>query len=190
MAKIYEFKDKAAFREWLKEHHETHYGTDIFLYKKGYEHLGLTYEDAVQTALCYGWIDAVTHRFDDQKFMQYFAPRRRTSSWSISNIKRMKYLIESNQMTEAGLKYFDLKVLDDFDELIAAYEAQKNQPVAVPDYFITLLEEEGAVDLFNAEAKSAQKRYVGFILDAKQEATRVRRCHKVIGILKGEKNNL
>lgn len=80
MSEILEFKNKNDFKKWLKRNHETHFGTDIFLFKKGYEHLGLTYEEAVRTALCYGWIDAVTHAYDEQKFRQYFSPRRRTSS--------------------------------------------------------------------------------------------------------------
>ena len=66
----------------------------IYLYKKGFAHLGLTYEDAVRIALCYGWIDAVTHSHDEKKIRQYFAPRQKRSNWSLSNIIRMKELIE------------------------------------------------------------------------------------------------
>lgn len=93
-------------------------------------------------------------------------------------------------MTDAGLKYFDLTVLDHLEELIEANEASKKLPVQLPEFIKTLLIDNNALESFNAETKSSQKNYIGFIMDAKQEETKIRRCHKVIGILAGEKNNL
>lgn len=187
---VYDFDSKDAFRLWLKEHHQSHEGIDIYMYKKGHEHEGLTYEDAVRTALCYGWFDAVTHSYNEQKFIQYFARRQERSNWSLSNIKRMKTLIESGDMTEAGLKYFDIEVLEHLDELIEAERLEKERGVVIPDMLTAVLKKTDTVELFEKQTNSAQKRFVMYIMDAKQEKTRINRCHKVVGILQGEKNNL
>lgn len=185
-----DFKSAQAFRQWLEANHSTASGTDIFIYKKKYAHEGLTYDDAVRTALCYGWIDAVTHSYDEVKFRQYFAPRLKTSNWSLSNKIRMRDLIQSEQMTEYGMKYFDIKWLKTLDAEIEAERQAKVLSVEIPDYFDLILEETHSKALFESETKSAQRRYISYIKDAKQEATRIRRCHKIVGILNGEKNNL
>lgn len=190
MTKPLDFKNAEAFRVWLQENHASESGKEIYMYKKGYEDQGLTYEDAVRTALCYGWIDAVTNSYDEVKFIQYFAPRRKTSKWSLSNMIRMRELIESGQMTEHGLNFFDVSVLDDLDERIEAEQKAKKMPVELPDYFLEILYESDSYGLFEAQSKSVQRRYVSYIQDAKQEATKIRRCHKIVGILNGEKNNL
>lgn len=188
--KVMEFNGKTQFRMWLKNNHASHEGIDIYLYKKGYEDLGLTYEDAVRTALCYGWIDAVTHSHNEKKFRQYFAPRQKRSNWSLSNIIRMKELIENNEVTEFGLQFFDLALLDQLDEKIAKDQLSKKFPLEIPDFFQAVLLEESADTLFRSETPSAQRRYVSYILDAKKHETKIRRCHKVIDILRGGKNNL
>ncbi len=188
--RVLEFKDKHAFRAWLEENHDRYPGTDIYIYKKGFYHLGLNYEDAVRTALCFGWIDAVTHRHDEQKFRQYFAPRRKGSNWSLSNILRVKELIDSGEMTKHGLLYFDLSLLEQIDDLIEEDRKSKKTPAQLPTYFMKILLEEDAKDLFFSETPSTQNRYLAYILDAKKQDTRLRRCYKIAGILKGEKNNL
>jgi len=185
-----DFKTKEEFRTWLIKNHDSHQGIDLFLYKKGHTDKGLTYEDAVRTALCYGWIDAVTHSYDEVKFIQYFAPRLKTSNWSLSNIKRMKSLLETGDMTDSGLKFFDKKLLDDLDRLIEEEEKAKMNPVEIPEFFQKILKEENSIELFQKETKSAKRRYIAYIMDAKQEKTKIRRCHKVVGIINGEKNNL
>lgn len=188
--KVMEFKGKTQFRKWLENNHANHEGIDIYLYKKNYEDLGLTYEDAVRTALCFGWIDAVTHSHDEKKFRQYFAPRQKGSNWSLSNIIRMRELIQNNEVTEFGLRFFDLALLDQLDEMIAKDQLFKKIPLEIPDFFQAVLLEEYADTLFRSETPSAQRRYVSYILDAKKHETKIRRCHKVIDILRGGKNNL
>lgn len=187
---VLDFKNKEAFREWLLENHKTSNGVDIYMYKKGHEKEGLTYEDAVQTALCFGWIDSVTHRYDDIKFKQYFAKRQKNSNWSLSNIKRVSKLISEGLMTEAGLKFFDLSLIDQLDDLIEKEKELKTKPVEIPDYFLEKLEATLSLDLFNNISHGTKRRYISYILDGKREITRLNRCDKIIGILNGEKNNL
>jgi len=190
VSRVLEFQNKQAFRVWLKANFDSHPGTDIYIYKKGFYHLGLNYEDAVRTALCFGWIDAVTHRHDKQKFRQYFAPRRKGSNWSLSNIIRVKELIESGEMTDHGLLYFDQRLIARIDELIEQDQKTKTTPASIPDFFKKILIEEKAEALFFAETPSAQNRYLHYIADAKKQDTKIRRCKKIVNILKGGKNNL
>lgn len=181
-----DFKNAEAFRHWLEIHHASAEGRNIFIYKKGHQDKGMSYEEAVQTALCFGWIDAVTHAYDEEKFIQYFARRLKTSNWSISNIKRMKALIESGLMTEDGLTFFDMALIDQ----LPALEAQNKERPEMPDYFLDMLENQHMIEMYEALSKSVQHRYIGYILDAKQEKTRLRRCQKIIDILNGANNNL
>lgn len=185
------FKDRMAFEKWLELNHDTGEGTDIYIYKKGHEEEGITYEEAVRSALCYGWIDAVTHSCDEKRFYQYFAPRLKTSNWSLSNKIRMRDLIKEGQMTPAGTRFFDMKWLDSLDEEIEAEKRAKVSEIELPDFFDEILGENGARQLFDEVAKSQRRNYIRYILDGKKEETRLRRCHKVVSIIKGEsKNNL
>ena len=190
MTDMLDFKTKEAFRTWLELNHNCGHGVTLFIYKKGYETSGITYEDAVRTALCYGWIDAVTHRYNEVKFKQYFAKRKKNSNWSISNIKRIKDLLEEDLMTKYGLEYFDMNLLDQLDDMIADEIAFKTQPLKVPDFVAEILLNEHALDLLHASTKSVQKMYLHYILSAKKEETTLRRCYKIADILKGGKNNL
>jgi len=184
-----DFKSKEDFRKWLIENHDSS-GRKIFIYKKKHLDKGMGYEDAVTTALCFGWIDATTNSYDDVKFIQYFAKRKKNSNWSISNIKRMKRLIDSGQMTELGLQVFDLSLIDKLPELEAEEEKIKSGKQRIPDYFLDLLKEHESLELFNKESNSQRRMFIHYIMDAKQDKTKIRRCLKVIGILNGEKNNL
>lgn len=184
-----DFADKIEFELWLKDNHQLASGTDIFIYKKGHESEGLTYEDAVRTALCYGWIDAVTHSYDEVKFIQYFAPRKKNSNWSLSNLIRMRDLIDDHRMTDHGLKFFDMTWLDNLNERIAEEERLKTQAPEIPDYFLAILKETDSENLFRKETKAYQRRIIQHIQEARQQTTRIRRCHKIINILRGDEDN-
>ena len=143
---IMDFKDITEFKEWLKSNHETSNGEKLFIYKKGYHHLGISYEEAVLAALCYGWIDSTVHRHNDEKFIQNYSPRRKNSNWSISNIKRMKLLIAEEEMTEYGLKFFDLNLLDQLDELIEKDKAYKNGTITMLPFLQEILIDSNAIE--------------------------------------------
>lgn len=180
------FKDKQAFRSWLEEHHDSETGQDVYIYKKGHEKEGLTYEEAVRTALCYGWIDAVTHKCDEARFIQYFAPRLPGSNWSLSNLIRVRELIEEGSMTENGLTYFDLSWLENLDMRIEQEKKDKEKEVELPVYFKKILDQNHALTLFRDKTNATQRRYVAYIEDAKRQETRLRRCHRIVEMLKDE----
>lgn len=187
---ILDFKSQADFLFWLKENYLTSDGVEIFMYKKGYFDQGLSYEDAVCAALCYGWIDSVTHSYDEVKFIQHFAKRRKNSNWSISNIKRMKKLIQDDKVTEYGLLFFNTELLDQIEVLEQKEILRKEALNKISQILLDTLKKENMYDKFNQLSKSQQRQFNAYVQDAKKIETQLRRCNKIIDILNGEKNNL
>lgn len=99
-------KGRREWRSWLKKHGENCQEVFLIYYKKGSGQPRIAYEDAVEEALCFGWIDGRTNKLDDERYVQRFTQRRRTSRWSALNIKRAKKLIQEGKMTAAGLAEF------------------------------------------------------------------------------------
>jgi uncharacterized protein YdeI (YjbR/CyaY-like superfamily) len=96
--------DAAAWRAWLAENHDSQGGIWVILAKKGTtEPTSLTYEQAVEEALCYGWIDGLTRSRDENTYRQRYTPRRARSNWSESNVSRVERLIAEGRMQAAGL---------------------------------------------------------------------------------------
>ncbi|MBN9740640.1 hypothetical protein DMP23_05880 [Amycolatopsis sp. A1MSW2902] len=94
------FADAAAWRNWLAEHHDSATEVWVVLAKKGEP--GLTYEQALREALCYGWIDGLTRRRDDSTYTQRYTPRRPKSPWSPRNLARAELLRQEGRMRPAG----------------------------------------------------------------------------------------
>jgi uncharacterized protein YdeI (YjbR/CyaY-like superfamily) len=91
------------WREWLREHHASQSEIWVVFYKKHTGKATLTYAEAVEEALCFGWIDSMDKGIDEERYAQRFTPRRKRSNWSESNRKRVLRLIDEERMTEAGL---------------------------------------------------------------------------------------
>jgi uncharacterized protein YdeI (YjbR/CyaY-like superfamily) len=94
------------FRAWLEEHHTTATELWMGLYKKGSGRPSITWPEAVDEALCFGWVDSVRQRIDDERYMNRFTPRKPTSNWSAVNIRRVEELTKQRRMQTAGLKAF------------------------------------------------------------------------------------
>jgi uncharacterized protein YdeI (YjbR/CyaY-like superfamily) len=97
------FESAEAWEEWLAAHHADAREVWVKLAKKGVDVPSVSYEDAVEVALCYGWIDGQARSLDDRFWMQRFTPRARRSKWSESNRKRVAALIAARRMKPAGL---------------------------------------------------------------------------------------
>ena len=102
-----EFKDRQELRRWLELNHATVSQAWVVIYKKHSDMQGLRYEEAVEEAVCYGWIDGKMNRVDDDRFRQRFTPRRTNSVWSQSNKDRATRMIDAGLMTEAGIAAVD-----------------------------------------------------------------------------------
>ena len=95
--------NREEWRRWLSDHHRTEREIWLVFYKKNSGKIGIGYEEAVEEALCFGWIDSLARRIDDEQYAQKFSPRKPNSGWSESNKRRIEQLRRQGKMTEAGL---------------------------------------------------------------------------------------
>src|SRR6266511_2329489 len=131
------FESKKKWADWLAKQHDKSAGVWLKLAKKGSEIPSVTYDEALDVALCYGWIDGQKKGFDDKYWLQKFTPRGAKSIWSKINIGKVEKLIRSGGMKPAGLNAIEAAKQD--GRWDAAYESQKN--ISVPDDFQAALDE-------------------------------------------------
>ena len=174
------FADAAAFRAWLAAHHATTQGVWLKIAKKGSAQVGVSYTEAVEEALCFGWIDSQTHALDDDFFVQKFTPWRAWSIWSKINVEKVNALIDQGRMQPAGMREVERAQAD--GRWDAAYSSQsKIEPPE--DLLAALAQNPVAADNF-AKLNSANRFAVLFrITTAKKPETRARRIVKMIEML-------
>jgi uncharacterized protein YdeI (YjbR/CyaY-like superfamily) len=183
-----DFRGFEAFYAWLSDHHDTAKEASLLIYKKDHQDRGISYEQAVRAALCWGWIDSVTRSRDEACFVQRFSPRKPNGRWAASNIRRMKELIETGQMTDAGLRTFDKGLLDRLDEIIEAERVRREQPAVLPASAQALLDADPeALTLFRRLPPSHRRQYATWIGEAKREDTKLRRTRKMMQMLRAGK---
>jgi uncharacterized protein YdeI (YjbR/CyaY-like superfamily) len=110
--KIRAFPNEAAFEKWLSAHHESETELWIKFYKKGSGLKTVVYKEALDVALCWGWIDGIVKTFDEQSYLQRFTPRKAKSVWSQINRTHVARLIEAGRMTPHGLAHVDAAKAD------------------------------------------------------------------------------
>jgi uncharacterized protein YdeI (YjbR/CyaY-like superfamily) len=182
---IIAFTSRDEFERWLDEHHETEPGLWTKIAKKNSGIPSVTYDEAVEVALCYGWIDGQSKGLDDHFFLQRYTPRTRRSKWSKSNVDRVDALIAAGKMKPAGLRQVEAAKAD--GRWDAAYPGPRT--ATVPDDLQRALDANPAAAQFFATLDS-QNRYA--ILhrtqDAKKREPRARRIEKFVTMLaRGEK---
>ena len=101
------FASSKALREWLEVNHSTAHELWIGIYKKGSSKTGVTLPEAQDVAMCFGWVDSMSRRIDDESYMLRFTPRRARSSWTPGNVARAEELIARGLMHEAGISAFE-----------------------------------------------------------------------------------
>jgi uncharacterized protein YdeI (YjbR/CyaY-like superfamily) len=174
------------WRAWLAKHHATETEVWLIYYKKQSGQSRIPYDDAVEEALCFGWIDSIVKKIDEEKYAQKFTPRRERLKWSPSNKRRMRKLIEEGRMTEVGLAKIDLVVLHEDEK-----EKPKQRTSATPDIppFVeqALRANPAAWKHFQDLAPSHRRNYIRWIIDAKREETRQRRLREVVSLLEQNK---
>ena len=173
--------DAAAWGAWLEDHHGEPAGVWLVLAKKGtLEPTSLSYEQALQEALCYGWIDGQALRRDEDTYLQKFTPRRARSLWSARNVDRIARLVAEGRMRPPGLAEVERARSD--GRWDAAYAAQSNTEVPA-DLAAALAAEPRAQAMF--DILTSQNRYaIRHRLDAAKRAeTRARRLEKFVAML-------
>lgn len=174
-------EDVAAWHCWLQDHHTRPDGIWLVLAKGGHtEPTSLTYEEAVQEALCFGWIDGQMRRRDERTMAQRFTPRRARSRWSARNVGRVARLVATGRMQPAGQAEVDRAQAD--GRWDAAYEGSAT--ISVPDDLTAALAAEPRAEAMFAVLTSANRYTILYQLgDAKRPETRARRIAKYVDML-------
>lgn len=165
------FKSGAEFRAWLEEHHRG--GTELLVgfRKKGSRKTGITYHDALDEALAFGWIDGVRRSLDADSYTIRFTPRKARSIWSVVNIRRVGELIAAGRMTDAGLAAFARR-----DEERSAIYAYERAAAELDAESTTLFKtDEKAWAFYRAQAPWYQRTSTHWVVSAKRPETRARR---------------
>jgi uncharacterized protein YdeI (YjbR/CyaY-like superfamily) len=170
------FKSAGDFRAWLEKHHATERELWVGFYKKASGKTGLTYLEAVDQALCFGWIDGIKKRVDDDSFMHRFTPRTKTSSWSLVNTKRVTALIKLGLMAKAGLDAF--RTRDRKRSGIYLYEQRPQQ--LSPEYEQRFKADPRAWNFFQAQPPGYRRLATMWIMTAKKEETRLKRLDIIL----------
>ncbi|MEA2491067.1 MAG: hypothetical protein QOH21_2859 [Acidobacteriota bacterium] len=173
MQAIY-FSSPAQFRAWLEQHHQTERELLVGFWKRDSGQASMTWPESVDEALCFGWIDGVRRRVDDQRYTIRFTPRKPRSNWSEINIARVAELTKLGRMTPAGRKVFDERV----PSKQYAYEARPT--TLSPEYERTFRKQKKAWTYFQSEAPWYRRNVTYWVMSAKKEETRERRLGELI----------
>jgi len=171
------FADAAEFRTWLEANHDTAGELWVGFYKKHVVDRGLTWEQAVPEALCFGWIDSQVQRIDDDAVRQRWTPRKRASTWSAVNVAHIERLTAAGRMHPAGLQAFAARKA----ERTAIYAYERDGVLELPpDYAAQLAAHPQAARFLAAAPPSYRKIAINWVVSAKQETTRDRRMAQLI----------
>lgn len=174
--KVFHAKNRKAWRNWLHKNHATGESVWLVFYKKSADTKSVTYVEAVEEALCYGWIDSKANKRDKESHLQYFAKRKPKGVWSKINKARIKKLTEQGLMMPAGLAAIGLakkngswNSLDKIDNLEVP-----------PDLKKEFAKNKTAWKNFQAFAPSSKKLILGWVYNAKRPETREKRVRETI----------
>ena len=172
------FATAAEFRAWLDANHDSSDALFIGYYKKGVPKQAMTYPQAVEEALCYGWIDGITFRIDDELTATRFTPRRKGSSWSAVNIAKMAELKAAGRLHAAGLRVFEER--DRRKDASYSYERPPLELEA--DMLARLKADSGAWEHWQAEQRSYRRAASYWVMSAKKPETRERRFAELLEV--------
>jgi uncharacterized protein YdeI (YjbR/CyaY-like superfamily) len=183
ISKTLHVTSRADWRAWLASHHGSETEVWLIYYKKESGQPRIPYDHAVEEALCFGWVDSIVKRIDDQKYAQKFTPRRNRTKWSALNKERVRKLIKEGRMTDVGLAKIDLAVLGDEPQARPRKDHRH-----VPQFMEQALKANPkAWKNFQDLALSYRRNYIGWIMAAKREETRQRRLQEALSLLEQNK---
>jgi uncharacterized protein YdeI (YjbR/CyaY-like superfamily) len=181
------FDSRGSFRSWLEKNHHKSLGIWMIFYKKHVNIECIKYNEALEEALCFGWIDSIIKKVDDNQYLRKFTPRTNKSKWSELNKKIVLSLIEKGKMTEEGLKKIDVylksgKIDWESNDL---KEDKRKKEFDVPDFILKeFAQNEPALTNFNNLTRTYQRHYILWITSAKREETILNRLKESIELLK------
>jgi uncharacterized protein YdeI (YjbR/CyaY-like superfamily) len=173
------FKTPAEFRGWLVKNHNTATELGVVLHRKASGKPTMTWSEAVDQALCFGWIDSIARRMDETSRVQRFTPRKPKSNWSAVNIRKVKELEAQGLMTPAGLAAFARR-----EEARSGVYSYENRHLAKldQDREATFKANVAAWAFFGKQPPSYRQTAIYWVMNAKREETRSKRLTKLIEV--------
>jgi len=171
------FRNSQEWRNWLEENHDSQQEVWLVHYKKKSEKASVSLRDAVQEALCFGWIYSKLNSIDEEKFILKYVPRKANSIWSEVNKGRAEKLIKSGKMTDAGLAKIEEAKKRGFWKTAYTDKTKDRIPTDLND---ALLKDKNAYLNFQKLANSYRNMYIGWVSCAKTEETRRERIAEVV----------
>jgi uncharacterized protein YdeI (YjbR/CyaY-like superfamily) len=181
---VLSFEDDSQFESWLAEHHDTRDGVWLKIAKKGSDARSVNAAEALEVALCFGWIDSHRKSLDESHFLQKYTPRRPKSSWSKVNTDRVDALIAAGRMREPGLAQVAAAKVD--GRWDAAYASQRNA-TAPPDLEAALARSDAATHMFDSLGKSDRYALILRLLKARTPDERAAQLRRIVAQLEGGK---
>lgn len=163
-------------RQWLENNHQIASELWVGYYKKGAAKMAITWQQSVDIAICYGWIDGIRKSLDAESYTNRFTPRRANSNWSLVNIKKAEELIEQKLMRPAGLAAFKLRKA----EKSGVYSFEQNKIELTPAFLQTFKGQKTAWHFFEQQAPSYCKTAIHWVMSAKQSSTQLKRLQILI----------
>ena len=168
-------KSRTEWRKWLEKNHQSKQSVWLVYYKTSTKVASLSWSEAVDEALCFGWIDSTKKTIDDESYMQYFSKRKPDSTWSKINKEKVARLIQNNLMTKAGFDSIERAkqngtwfLMDDIENLI------------IPeDLKIALNKNKKSMEFFQSQSKSIKKAMLYWVVAAKRSETRKKRIEEI-----------
>ena len=174
---ILKVNNRQAWRSWLDVNHHAVSEAWLVINKKGSPLSGLSLDDAVEEALCYGWIDGTLNTRDENSYLLRFSPRRPGSVWSIRNIQRVEELERKGLLMEAGEEA--VRIAKEEGTWGEALERENTDEIP-PDLESALRQVKGALAAYWGLPKSHKQRYIYWLQSAKREETRERRIQEIV----------
>jgi len=171
------FSTTAEFRKWMEGNHEKEVELWVGFYKINSGKLSITWSESVDVALCFGWIDGIRKSIDELSYKIRFTRRKKGSTWSNINIRKMGELMERGLMRPSGLKAFDMR--QDKKSGIYSYERKEDARLA-PVYEKKFKANRKAWSFFQSQPAWYRRTSIHWIMSAKKEETRIKRLTKLI----------
>ena len=173
--KTFDARNREHWREWLAEHHDSESEVWLVFHKRHSGRPSIAYGEALDEALCFGWIDSLIKCLDEDRYVRKFTPRKPDSRWSTANRTRYAQLRASGRLAAAGVKRAPTD---------RGYDAPASAASTVPSYIQHALRSRPAAwNYFQNLAPSYQRMYVGWIDSAKRQETKARRLKEAVGLL-------
>jgi len=170
------FKNTGEFRKWLEKNHTTEKELIVGYHRVDTGKPSMTWSESVDQALCFGWIDGIRRKIDDERFCIRFTPRRPGSNWSKLNISKVEELKKQGLMTRAGLDLYENRK----DTSVERY-SYENQPAEFPPDMEKLFRNnKSAWDFFEKQPPSYRKVRIYWVISAKHDDTKLNRLNKLI----------